>query len=185
MTHELISDRARLRGILDAIESPCWVVHPNGRAMLRNVAASAEVPVWVGPYVRSEILEPPPGARIRTISVDGHERLLVLDASPPSPALEGLVHGLDELHAETVEHLIRGLSDVEIALVLGLALPETHRLIVRLHRMLGVRTRAELVERFLGGRGPSVPPNATQAVPRVEGPISERVTLSARRTRIA
>lgn len=162
MTHETVSQFARIRSLLASIEDPAWIVHPEGRVLYRNEAAATmpTTPLWVTEQVLGHSGELPIGARIRRIQIDGRARLLVLGrpTSTLHEDLDGL--GLDDLHVETAEFLVHGFSDLEIGLLLGKPIGIVHSLIVQVHRQLGVRTRVELIDFVRRFRRLSQPPPA-------------------------
>lgn len=149
MTQETVAQFARLRSLLMTIEDPAWLVHPEGKILIRNDAATHEpgTPRWILDYVQGASTELPIGARVRRVQVDGRTRLLAFGRPAPNSIrgeLEEL--GLDDVHAETAEHLVRGFSDLEIALLLSRPMGLVHALIVQVHRQLGVQTRADLCD---------------------------------------
>jgi len=149
MTHETVAQFARLRSLLMSIEDPAWLVHPEGKILIRNDAAAAEttVPRWIVDYVGGKSTELPIGARVRRIQVDGRTRLLAFGRPSPTSIRHELEElGLDDVHAETAEHLVRGFSDIEISLLIGRPMGVVHTYIVQVHRLLGVRTRVELID---------------------------------------
>lgn len=149
MTQETVAQFARLRSLLMTIEDPAWLVHPEGKVLIRNEAAMNEpgTPRWIIDYVQGSSTELPIGARVRRVQIDGRTRLIAFGRPAPNSIraeLEDL--GLDDVHAETAEHLVRGFSDLEIGLLLGRPMGVVHTLIVQVHRQLGVQTRTELTD---------------------------------------
>jgi len=161
MTHETIAQFARLRSLLLWIEDPAWLVHPDGKVLIKNDAAAIETPVprWILDYVDGKSTELPIRARVHRIEVDGRTRVLAFGLPSPTSIRSDLEYlGLDEdVHVETAEHLVRGFSDEETSLLIGRSIGVVHALIAQVHRLLGVSTRGEIIELVRRTR-PSVAP---------------------------
>lgn len=171
MTHETVAQFAQLRSLLMSIEDPAWLVHPEGKVLIRNEAAALDTstPRWIVDYVGGKSTELPIGARVRRIQVDGRTRLLAFGRPSPTSLRNELEElGLDDVHAETAEHLVRGFSDVELSLLLGRPMNIVHTLIVQVHRLLGVQTRTELIDLVRRARRMTDRPPTEESRPSIE-----------------
>lgn len=72
--------------------------------------------------------------------------------SPSEPSAESIRAGLSPRQRETLDGLLRGLSEKEVAHQLGVSPHTVHVYVKALHRAFGVRSRAELLSRWLRSR---------------------------------
>ena len=88
---------------------------------------------------------------LRAIGIVHRECAWVCDAS----ALSGttVVPGLSPRERETLEHLLAGASEKEVAVLLHRSRHTIHSYVKRIYRQLGVRSRAELLAIFVDAAG--------------------------------
>ncbi|MFO0746097.1 MAG: helix-turn-helix transcriptional regulator [Myxococcota bacterium] len=73
--------------------------------------------------------------------------------APLARAPDASAPKLSPRQRQTLEQLVRGKSEKEVAAALGLSLHTVHQYVKSLYRLYGVGTRAALVARVLGGQG--------------------------------
>lgn len=136
-------ERAWFRAALDALPVPLTLTAP-AFGGFTNRAAVAVLGREPGVTSRPNL----PSAHQEHLPTEDGATLQYLlpgrPAPPPAPAT------LTPRERELVQHLIQGLSNQELAAVLGVTINTIKQHLKGIYSKLGVRTRAELVARMLG-----------------------------------
>lgn len=143
--------RVGLVGVLDAFDQPAYVLTERGNVVHRNAAAAVNesVPDWLGWIVTvSDDPQAHALAQLHPLEIEGQRFWLVVPrASHPGAGVrDELPPALDAI----AEHLVRGLSDKEIASKTGRPIATVRTYVQRLYARLGVHSRYELIARLRG-----------------------------------